>query len=270
MPLNLRFTVFPVIILLLLVSGCSGTEKVDDSYRGAKSIKSLQLPDGLTPARGLNALAIPDIETDKSYTNESLLALEQPPQIVSSVNLQAALGEAKDKGKVENAESGQQQAPQAVGAPAIDNKPDKAAGTVASTSDAPKEPGEQTPRETLVLEAETTATPEGTKILIVKADFEKAWPVVGNALLALGFNIEDSSKGSGVYSIEKVLPVVEFEKKNPHPGDETEDIKEEFQIHLKEIDNSTQLTVHNKYGKLEGSGLADHLLLQIKNVIKGE
>ena len=265
MPSIQRNCLLFVIVLPFIMNGCSSVEEVDDSYRGAKSVKSLQLPDGLTPASGLNTIAVPEIETDKDYTSESLLALEQPPQIVSSVDLQAALGEGADK------KAQAQQDAQAVGAPdSGDANSNKAAQEQTVDGKAALSVADGSKQQKQTLNAQTTATPDGTKILLVKADFEKTWPVVGSALVELGFDIEDSSKGNGVYSIVKVLPVVEFEKKNPHPGDETEDIKEEFQIHLKEVDKNTELTVHNKYGKLEGSGLADHLLLQIESVIKAD
>jgi len=42
----------------------------------------------------------------------------------------------------------------------------------------------------------------------------------------------------------------------------------EYQIHVKSQGEKTEITVHNKLGQIEGSGLADHLLLQIKELME--
>ena len=83
----------------------------------------------------------------------------------------------------------------------------------------------------------------------------------------MGFTIDDSSRGGQFYTISKELVTVNIEEQ-VHPGDEKPPLKEEYQIHLKQMDEKTRITVHNKFGELEGSGLSDHLLLQIMEILK--
>ena len=112
-----------------------------------------------------------------------------------------------------------------------------------------------------------THNEDGASLLLVDAGFERVWPLVGPALEELGFTIDDSSKGAQIYTISKKLPVVKFEDKPTHPGDEEPDVKEEYQIHLNSDEDKTRIAVHNKFGTLESSGLSEHLLLQLKEII---
>jgi uncharacterized lipoprotein len=104
-------------------------------------------------------------------------------------------------------------------------------------------------------------------MLLVDGNFDMVWPVVGPALQELGFTIDDSSRGNQMYMISKELITVNIDDKPVHPGDEKPPVILEYQIHMKEVDKKTQITVHNKDGVLEGSGLTDHLLLQIREIL---
>ncbi|NOZ52547.1 MAG: outer membrane protein assembly factor BamC [Gammaproteobacteria bacterium] len=121
-------------------------------------------------------------------------------------------------------------------------------------------------RQTLMSRA--TKDIDGNSLLIVEADMDKVWPNMVPALKELGFDIEDASRGNQVIVIVKELPTLAIEEKKIDPGEERQIVKETYQIHLKALGDETQITVHNKYGKREGSGLADHLLLQIQERIE--
>ena len=71
-----------------------------------------------------------------------------------------------------------------------------------------------------------------------------------------------------LYEISRDLPTLKYSDEPVHPGDEEPEVREEYQIHLKPEEGKTQITVHNKFGQVEGSGLADHLLLQIKELME--
>lgn len=112
-----------------------------------------------------------------------------------------------------------------------------------------------------------THNEDGASLLLVEAGFDQVWPLLGPALEELGFAIDDSNKGARVYVISKTLPVVNFDDEPVHPGDEQPDVKEQYQIRLQSSDGKTRIAVHNKFGTLESSGLSEHLLLQIKQII---
>ncbi|MGD8570665.1 MAG: outer membrane protein assembly factor BamC, partial [Gammaproteobacteria bacterium] len=113
-----------------------------------------------------------------------------------------------------------------------------------------------------------TRNADGDSLLLVDAGFDKVWPLLEPALKELGFTIDDSSRGAQVITVSKVLPTVRFDEQAPHPADEEPEVKEEYQIHLETADDKTRVTVHNKFGTLESSGLSEHLLLQISEIIK--
>lgn len=113
-----------------------------------------------------------------------------------------------------------------------------------------------------------TRDDKGDSMLLVDGKFDQVWPLVKPALIELGFKIDDSSRGSEMYVISKELKEVRPFDEPIHPGDQEEPVKEEYQIHVKPSGEQTRITVHNKLGQLEGSGLADHLLLQMKQVME--
>jgi uncharacterized lipoprotein len=126
------------------------------------------------------------------------------------------------------------------------------------------EPQQPEPTRVALL-SKQTRTPEGDSVLLVDAEFETVWPLVAPALKELGFTIDDSSRGAQVYTISKELATVNIDP--VHPGDEKPAVKQEYQIHMKQVGEKTQIAVHNKYGELEASGISDHLLLQIGEIL---
>ena len=130
------------------------------------------------------------------------------------------------------------------------------------------EKSKQTQPKIKAVSVTATRNDKGDSILLVNDVFDKVWPLVKPALLEMGFTIDDSSRGTEMYVISKELPTLNVLDQPVQPGDEEPEVKEEFQIHVKPKGDQTQITVHNKLGQLEGSGLADHLLLQIKEIME--
>ena len=200
------------------------------AYLNAESTKELEIPEGLIAPRSTQPLEVPNIKVDTVDLTSDLV---EPPVIVQSVDLSE-----------------------------LDDDKAKEESSVAESEEKALE------EETIVaLTSRQQRTPEGDSILLVDAKFDQVWPAVGPALEELGFTLDDSSRGGQFYAISKELITVNIEDQ-VHPGDEKPPLKEEYQIHLKQVDEKTQITVHNKYGELEGSGLSDHLLLQIMEILE--
>jgi uncharacterized lipoprotein len=216
--------------VIAVMSGC-GLFASDDpyGYKSAKPVKPLEMPEGLQMSKTAQVDAIPE---SGGKSAQSVEELELPPQILNSADLKEL--EAKEQTETAPAK------PQSVETPA-------------------------TPRALTMLATKDT---DGNSLLMVDEKFDKVWPLVQPALEKLGFNIDDSSRGQELYAISKALPTYEFTDKEQHIADEKPEVKEEFQIHVKPADEKTQITVHNKFGQREGSGLADHLLLQIKELME--
>jgi len=226
------------LVLLLVISvstitGCGLFDSQDQYvYRHTTAVKPLEAPSGLTiPADNQQN----DVPASSITPTESIEDLERPPDIVSEVDLKEL--QAMDK-STKSA------------------KLDKSNGAAAAPTPA--------------LSMAFTKNTEGESVLEVKQKFDIVWPEVKPALEELGFNIDDASRGRELYAISRVLPELNFDIDNKpiHPGDKKPEVKEEFQIMVKEMGDSTHITVHNKFGQPEGSGLADHLLLQIKEVME--
>lgn len=229
-PINVWVLAPVVIVLSILQISCGISEEQRHAYRNASTIKPIEMPPGLEMARGKDSLAIP-AQTEEKLA--SIDELEKPPRIVENVNLNE-----------------------------LDE--DEAAKT-----DSEKKAKESAELKSKAVSVTATRNTNGDSILLVDEVFDKVWPLVKPALIELGFSIDDSSRGTEMYVISKELPDLDLSNKPIHPADEEkEKVKEEYQIHVKPSGEQTQITVHNKLGQLEGSGLADHLLLQIKEIME--
>jgi len=196
-------------------------------YLNARISKPLVMPDGLSPPRGTQVVLVPNVPVDTVDLTDDLVL---PPQIVKSVDL-AELESAKSKS-------------------ASASRPQTAKGS------------EPVP---VALLSKQTTTPDGDSMLLVDGKFDDVWPAVAPAVKELGFTIDDASRGAQIYTITKEVITVNIEP--VHPGDEKPPTMQEYQLHLKQAGDKTQITVHNKYGELERSGLSDHLLLQIQEIL---
>jgi len=226
-----RFIVVMLLIMALTACGMFRSNK-EFAHLNAESTKALDIPDGLITPRGTQSLEVPDIKVDTIDLTSDLV---EPPVIIKSVDLSE-----------------------------LDEDAAKADSSAGASGDQPLATEEKT---LVALTSRQQRTPEGDSILLVDADMDQVWLAVRPALEELGFTIDDSSRGGQFYSISKELITVKVDDEPEHPGDEKPALKEEYQIHLNPRDEHTQITVHNKYGELEGSGLSDHLLLQIKEIM---
>lgn len=218
-----------VLLLALMPAACGmfSTSK-EFAHLNAKMTQPLQMPEGLSAPQSNQAVLVPQVHVDTiDLTND----LEEPPQIVKSVDL----------AELDSEEKTTESAPQSQQAPP------------------------QTEPTQVALASAPTRTPEGDSVLMVDADFDTVWPRVEPALKELGFTIDDSSRGAQVYTISKELVDINIDP--VHPGDEKPPVKQEYQIHLKQVNDKTQIAVHNKYGELEASGISEHLLLQIGEIL---
>lgn len=218
-------------VLMLLITAvlvaCGAFNNKEYAYLNAKMTKPLQMPNGLTAPQGNQVVLVPNVHVDTVDLTNDLV---EPPQIVKSVDL-AELDTEKQK-------------------PAAESQSQQSQKT---------EPAQ------VALLSTQISTPEGDSVLQVDGKFDVVWPAVAPALKELGFTIDDSSRGAQIYTISKEVVSVNIEP--VHPADEKPPIKQEYQIHLKQVDDKTQITVHNKYGELEASGLTNHLLLQLQEIL---
>ena len=105
---------------------------------------------------------------------------------------------------------------------------------------------------------------EGYSLLVIEAKFDRAWDSVGTALKNMGFKIDDSDRGDGIYSIYQVINrVMGDEEKFLRPRDD-KGLREEYQVHLEDHEDFTRVTVRTKDGKVDDSDLAKHLLVQLR------
>ena len=220
------------------------SEEKKHAYRNAESIKPIEMPPGLEMTRSKESLEIPEQTATKLASVDEL---ERPPKIIESVDLKM-LDDDNPK-------------------PA-DNKKEPEKESPVSSDDAAE--NSVAKRESIrgSLSISVTKNTDGDSLLIVDRDFEHVWPQVKPALIELGFKIDDASQGGQLYAISKELPTLNLSGKPVHPGDEKPEVKEEYQIHVKPVGEKTEITVHNVLGQVEGSGLADHLLLQIKEIME--
>ena len=222
-----------VVVAVGLTASCSMFGSEDrHAYRNAESIKPIEMPPGLIMRNSKESLQIPEQTSDKLVSAEEL---EQPPVIATSVDLKV-----------------------------LDDASDTASAVTATGNESP----DSSKTKSSSLKISATKDENGDSLLLVDEVFDTVWPLVKPALIELGFTIDDASRGTEIYAISKVLPTLDVSGKPVHPGDVKEEVKEEYQIHVKPSGEKTNITVHNKLGQLEGSGLADHFLLQIKEIME--
>ena len=231
----------------VLIGGCGSTsEKQKHAYRNAPSIKPIEMPAGLELAHSQESLEIPmQVAKEIAPVDE----LEKPPRIIESVDL-SILDDNNAK-------------------PSTNSEKDS---KVKSASDKVDDEADGNGKEQKItngpLKIADGKNEDGDSILVVESDFDQVWPRVKPALIELGFTIDDASRGGQLYEISKLLPTLNVLDKPVHPGDVEPDVKEEYQIHVKSAGEKTEIMVRNKFGQVEGSGLADHLLLQIKELME--
>lgn len=114
--------------------------------------------------------------------------------------------------------------------------------------------------------------------LLVEETFDEVWQRVEQALLNLGFVIEDKNKMTQYYSVYRQILKINFDEGDISKPKELEleksPDKEYYKIKLSEVEatespqNNTRIIVLDRVGDALGSDLDKHLLLQIKAQFK--
>lgn len=114
------------------------------------------------------------------------------------------------------------------------------------------------------LNVRTARNTEGYDLLVVEANFDKTWGRVGTAVVEMGFQIEDKSRGEGIYNIYQTINKVMTEEEKFLRPRFDKGLREAYRLHLEDRDTQTRITVQNTAGKIDDSGLARHLLTQLQ------
>ncbi|WP_455198013.1 outer membrane protein assembly factor BamC [Kaarinaea lacus] len=102
--------------------------------------------------------------------------------------------------------------------------------------------------------------------LVVEADLNKTWRRTGIALDALGFVIEDRDQVNRIYTVYHEMPTGKTEEELQHGKPEPATVKEEYRVHLDQVDSETRISVRNEAGQVDNSDPALHLL----NLLHGQ
>jgi outer membrane protein assembly factor BamC len=113
--------------------------------------------------------------------------------------------------------------------------------------------------------------PDGTPILEVKDDFDRAWRRVGLALDRLGFTVQDRDRSSGLYFVRYQNPDAakkdssfwSFFKsgaKTPEP--------DQYRVAVNEADTGSEVRVLNAKGEPEKSNTASRILALLKDDLR--
>lgn len=119
------------------------------------------------------------------------------------------------------------------------------------------------------LQSEMVYESNNTQLLRAKAGIDMVWEKVAVAVKKLGFKVVDSNRGKYYYEISRDIETVQ-KRDNPlkplEPEEETP--TESYFVYVEPAEDNTEITVRNREGKIEGSALANQLLLQIKQQIE--
>ncbi len=113
--------------------------------------------------------------------------------------------------------------------------------------------------------------PDGTPILEVKDDFDRAWRRVGLALDRLGFTVQDRDRSSGLYFVRYQDPETvkkddsfwSFFKSNSKKQD-----PDQYRVAVNEADAGSEVRVLNAQGQPEKSNTASRILALLKDDLR--
>ena len=132
-----------------------------------------------------------------------------------------------------------------------------------------KSEDDETVAEKKTLQSEIIFNADNTELLRVKADIDTVWPRVAKAIKNMGFEIVDSNRGKFYYSISRTVERTPEIIDTSKPVDlDVKASKEEYFIYVEPGEKNAEITVRNAQGKIEGTSLANQLLLQIKGNIE--
>jgi outer membrane protein assembly factor BamC len=120
--------------------------------------------------------------------------------------------------------------------------------------------------------AELVKVAEGVPTLLVNADQEAAWRLVGVALERVGFAVEDRDRSAGLYYVRYDDPTkgdkrgffdkLAFWRSDKGPSDSR------YRVHLQEAGDKTRVTVLDSKGRSAVSGTATRILTLIQEQIR--
>lgn len=113
--------------------------------------------------------------------------------------------------------------------------------------------------------------PDGTTVLEVKDEFDRAWRRVGLALDRLGFSVQDRDRSSGLYFVTYNDP--EVEKKESSfwsffKKDDQKDVPDQFRVAVHESDGASEVRVLDAKGQPERSPTASRILAMLKDDLR--
>lgn len=119
----------------------------------------------------------------------------------------------------------------------------------------------------LSIPSELKQTPQGHQYLLVGKSFDILWETIGNAATKLGFKVEDRDRGKQYYLIYRdiIKSAAELQEEKETGIERRLGNREAYQIYLDKQDaQHTAINIRNSSGQNDDSGLAQHLLVQIK------
>ncbi|MBM3341091.1 MAG: outer membrane protein assembly factor BamC [Betaproteobacteria bacterium] len=118
-------------------------------------------------------------------------------------------------------------------------------------------------------------------VLTVNEQFDRAWRRVGLALDRVGFTVEDRDRSKGIYFVRYIDPESDVESKKDGKGligrtlgslkfwgGSPAKKNEQFQIAVRDMNTSAQVSVLNKDGKQEQSATANRILTLLHDQLK--
>jgi len=119
--------------------------------------------------------------------------------------------------------------------------------------------------------AELKKLPDGTTILNVKDEFDRAWRRVGLSLDRLGFSVQDRDRSSGLYFVRYQDPEVERKESSFWSflkQDEKTEGRDQFQLAVADTDDGSQVRVLDTNGKPDRSNTAFRILALLKDDLR--
>jgi outer membrane protein assembly factor BamC len=117
-------------------------------------------------------------------------------------------------------------------------------------------------------------------ILTVNEQFDRAWRRVGLALDRVGFTVEDRDRSKGIYFVRYIDPETDAQSSKDSSGflgrmvsglkfwGSTEKKNEQYQIAVRDMNNTAQVNVLTKDGKQEQSATANRILTLLYDQLK--
>ena len=240
---------------LLVITGCAWFPTFDDvvpdkqkEYLKSQSLPDLEVPPDLTTESIRDTLEVPDVD---------------PSGAASYSTYQERIAQRKrEAGSAESGDAAKPRLPDAT-LPILDTEPAETAQEPAADPaprPKPKIPPAASSGEPI--HAELLQAGEGKAYLRVSNDFAKVWRNTGFALGQIGAKVEDEDRSRGSYYLrfsDTAAPKPEkgFLSSLAFWRDDNDD---EFEIHLTDVGNNTEVIVLDPDGNWDNSAAAARIL----------